>query len=103
MRDISGIKEIERIILSGGYLTSKQAALYLGVTVKTLADYRSKNRKPDYIKRKNSIRYPANAIIEFIIERNKAKKMPKYDYLLSATLEHDIYPLPYETVKRYSV
>ena len=49
-------KEIEQIIIDGGYLTAKQAALYLGLTVKTLADYRSKNRKPDYIKRLNSIR-----------------------------------------------
>jgi len=83
-------KEIEQIIIEGSYLTAKQAAFYLGLTVKTLADYRSKNRKPDYIKRLNSIRYPPDSIIEFIIQRNKSKYSPVYDYLLSTTMKYDI-------------
>ena len=81
--------EIEDIIKSGGYLTPKQASIYLGLTVKALADYRSRKRKPEYIKRLNAIRYPSNAIIEFIIHRNQIKMMPEYDHLLLTTLEHD--------------
>ena len=88
MEDTLNFKQIEEIILSGGYLTSKQAAVYLGVTVKSLADYRSKKRQPYFIKRLNAIRYPAQSIIDFIIKRNEAKYLAKYDILLSATLEH---------------
>lgn len=79
---------IEAILFLKGYLTSKQTAEYLGITRKTLADYRSKGRLPRYIKRGNAIRYPADAIIEFIVERNKVKYMPIYDELLRSTLEH---------------
>ena len=77
-------------MIAGIYLTPKQAALYLGVKVKTLADYRSKKRKPYFIKRYNAIRYPPHGIIDFIVERNKAKMMRQYDQLLLATLEHGI-------------
>ncbi|PIR39558.1 MAG: hypothetical protein COV35_03355 [Alphaproteobacteria bacterium CG11_big_fil_rev_8_21_14_0_20_39_49] len=41
MNNKLNFKEVEEIILSGGYLTSKQAAAYLGVTVKSLADYKN--------------------------------------------------------------
>lgn len=81
-------QDIAVILLLGRYLTPSQAAGYLAVTTKTLADYRSKGRLPRYIKRGNAIRYPADAIIEFIVERNKAKYMPIYDELLRSTLEH---------------
>lgn len=83
-------KEIEKTLTLGGYVTSRQAASYLDVTPKTLADYRSKGRLPRYIKRGNAIRYSADAIIEFIVERNKAKYMPIYDELLRSTLEHGL-------------
>lgn len=80
--------EIERIILSNGFLTPKQAATYLGITTKSLATYRSRGRKPDYIKRGQTVRYPAQAIIEFIRERNEVKYMKQYDHLLQVTMEH---------------
>ena len=88
MNNKLNFKEIEEIILSDGYLTSKQAAYYLGITVKSLADYRSKKRGPYFIKHRNAIRYSSRSIVDFIIERNKAKYLAKYDYLLSATLQH---------------
>ena len=88
MNNKLNFKEIEEIILSDGYLTSKQAAAYLGVTVKSLADYRSKKRQPHFIKRRGAIRYPSQSIIDFIIKRNEAKYLAKYDVLLSATHQH---------------
>lgn len=74
MKNRLNFREIEAIILSGGYLTSKQSAFYLGVTVKSLADYRSKKRGPEFIKYHNFIRYPAQSIIDFIIQRKKTHK-----------------------------
>ena len=81
-------KEIERTILTNGFLTPKQAAIYLGLSHKSLADYRSRGRKPDYIKRGQTVRYPAQAIIEFIKDRNEVKYMKQYDHLLQATTGH---------------
>ena len=89
MEDIEKRIEIEALLLAGHYLTGEQAALYLGVTQKTLADYRYTGRKPDFIKVRNQIRYPAQAIIEFLVQRMVAKELTKYDHLLSATLEPD--------------
>jgi len=71
------MKEYEQIILSNGYLNPKQAAAYLGIGIKTLADYRSKGRLPHFIKRRNAITYHAWAIIQFIQHRNKTKSMPQ--------------------------
>ena len=82
------ITQIEQTLLLEGFLTPKEAALYLGIQTKSLADYRSRGRKPDYIKRGQTIRYPAQAIIEFICERNEVKYMKQYDHLLQSTMEH---------------
>jgi DNA-binding CsgD family transcriptional regulator len=85
---VNDADEIESIITAEGYLTPKQAAAYLQVTTKTLADYRSNGRKPDFIKRGQTIRYAAQAIIDFIIQRNETKRMPEYDQLLIATQQY---------------
>jgi len=93
MKNNISAKEIEAIIFSDGYLTSAQPTKYLCLIQKILADYRSQKRKLYCIKRGNDIRYPAGAIIEFIVHRNQIKMIPQYDYLLQTTLQHGIAPV----------
>jgi hypothetical protein len=65
VRKADKMAEIQLLLEKGYYLTSKQAALYLGLSTRTLADYRSLRRKPEFIKRGNDIRYPAEAVLAY--------------------------------------
>ena len=82
----STIEEIKKLIEAGVYLTPKQAALFLGLTVKTLADYRCIGRRPEFIKRKNAIRYPANAVLLY---HHEQLAKARYSHALPTTQQYD--------------
>ena len=90
MGSLTNLAEIEGLIKDGYYLNPKQAAAYLGVTVKTLADYRSFGRKPEYIKFHNKVRYSPEVILEYKTKQSDFKNRFKHHYLRLTTPQHDI-------------
>lgn len=89
MKKSLDVAEIESLLQAGYYINPKQAAAYLGVTVKTLADYRSFGREPEYIKHHNKVRYSSEAIRAYKQKQSTWQAKPKYSHLLSTTLEQD--------------
>jgi type II secretory pathway pseudopilin PulG len=58
--------EVMRLAQSGYQLTTKQAALYVGLTERTLETYRNTGKLPRYVKINHHIRYPAQFLDEFL-------------------------------------
>jgi hypothetical protein len=72
--------EILKLIQQGRHLTTKQAALYLNLSERTLEAYRYLKREPHFIRVNHHIRYPASCLADYIanIQKNIENSTIRY-------------------------
>lgn len=58
--------EVTELAKAGYQLTTKQAAIYTGLTERTLETYRDIGKQPHYVKLGHHIRYPVQLLDEFL-------------------------------------
>ncbi|MBY8821058.1 helix-turn-helix domain-containing protein [Sphingomonas colocasiae] len=63
--DAPGVIDAAKAREGSPFLTTKQAAFYLGVSPRTLQDMRTDGRGPPYHRHGRSVRYHASELIEW--------------------------------------
>jgi hypothetical protein len=58
--------EIMRLLDAGYHLTTKQTAVFLGLTERTLETYRDIGKSPRFIKIAHHVRYPKSFLDEYL-------------------------------------
>ncbi len=58
--------QVIQLAKAGYQLTTKQAAIYIGLTERTLETYRDIGKPPHYVKIGHHIRYPVQFLDEFL-------------------------------------
>jgi len=58
--------EVMRLAQSGRHLTTRQAAIYVGLTERTLETYRDIGKPPRFIKIDQHVRYPITFLDEYL-------------------------------------
>ena len=63
---------LQQSIPAPGYLTTMQAAAYLGLSRQQLEIWRSKGGGPPYVKLRHAVRYRLSALDDFMAKRERA-------------------------------
>jgi len=68
MKNKNDPKNIVELIKAGCYLSTRQAAIYLSMSPRTLEKYRAEGKGPQYLSlcKGRVVRYPAESILAFI-------------------------------------
>jgi len=59
------IEEVKALVDAGIDLTTKQAAIFLNISYRSLESYRTRGNSPPFIKHNKSVRYPVQGLIEY--------------------------------------